>query len=203
MDKPDAFDLLVEYPIKHNLPFETSHSLKRFYFAPNDPMTSTKFVLFEKNGLLFYAYDSYSTKMYSGTTTTGIYSILDLQTDIECKVYKRDWFDFLFYFNRKKSDIASIDKHLTLTSRSEFSVSNLLSTETTTLFLELYRSIPPISLLIQNNYFPFIKQFSDKKIIGLETNQWLFKEEDITILLEKGEAIFQQIRQDVFSLPKT
>jgi hypothetical protein len=39
-----------------------------------------------------------------------------------------------------------------------------------------------------------IPMFKGKKIIGLETKTWLYKKEDLKILLESGNTLLQKIK---------
>lgn len=61
------------------------------------------------------------------------------------------------------------------------------------LFLELSNRITPVKLLVKTDYLSLIDDFKSKNIIGLETNQWIYKTEDIEALLNIGGEIIEEL----------
>jgi hypothetical protein len=193
MDQRTAFDLLLDYPKKNGLVYETHESQQRFYLSPSDPLLSTKYIIFKKDNLFFCAYDSFAAKAYMSKTFTGLYGFIDLKKDFECRIYKKDWLDFFLRINKRKTGIKAIDDNLTITSKSRSLPKRLLSEKDLALFNKISNKITPVELLIQNNYLQIIKEFNDKKVIGIETNQWLYKNEDLGVFIDTGAELISNI----------
>lgn len=192
MEEPSSFDILINYPVKHGLEFDTHRDYRRFYLNPQDRILNTKFVIFKTGSLFFYAYDSYAVKAYMTKTYTGLYSSITLPADIELKVYKKDFADTFLRANKRKTGFKHIDEYLTVTSRSK-DFSFALSKGAVSLFLEMTRLFSPFHMIVQNDYLPNIGELKNNKVIGLETQQWLFKEEDIDQFLKLGEEIIHDV----------
>ncbi len=47
---------------------------------------------------------------------TGIYSSIELPLEVEYEVFKRNWFDFLFFPKRQKLGVKYLDENLTVVS---------------------------------------------------------------------------------------
>lgn len=193
MDEKSAFDLLLDYPIKNGLVYETHENRQRFFVSPNDPILNTKYILFETGNLVFCAYDSYAAKAYSTNTFTGIYGIGNFNQDFECKIYKRDWLDKLLRRNKIKSGDSFIDTRMTITSESEVIPHGLITKESLKLFDKINLQISPIEILIQNDYLSIVEKFKGKKVVGLETNQWLYKTEDLELFINSGSELINNI----------
>lgn len=193
MKELNSFDILLEYPKKNGLDYETHKSHERFYLFPDDPFLRSKYVIFKKDDLLFFAYDSYAAKAYMTKTYTGIYCIISANEEFECKVYKKDWTDFFFRRDRVNIGNKFIDSNLTICSKNREITTRLINEKITSLFLKLSETIFPLTLLIQNDYLPNIKVLADRKVIGLETNRWVFKNEEIDIFLDLSGQIIKNI----------
>jgi hypothetical protein len=63
------------------------------------------------------------------------------------------------------------------------------------LYLQLSNSIIPIKLFIQRDYLPLIENYKNKNIIGLETNQWIYKSNEIELLLNLGGEIIKKLNK--------
>jgi hypothetical protein len=124
---------------------------------------------------------------------TGLYATVDLPADAEFKIYKRNWFDRLIYFKRQKIGVRFIDDNITVTA-SKWIPSNVISEESVNLFLQMNDKNNPYCIVLQNDYLPMIEVFRDKMIIGIETYTWLFKKEDLRILLETGFNLMQNLK---------
>lgn len=190
MDERSAFDILIDYPKKHGLEYDTHTDYRRFYLFPGDPILNTKFVIFKINSVFFYAYDSYAAKAHMTKTYTGIYKPIKLLEDTELKVYKKDWLDFL-RTNKRKTGLKHIDDYLTITSYSKMSF--FLSKEAVSLFLDMNRIFNPFQLIIQNDHLLNISELRGEKVIGLETLQWLYKEEDLDNFIHLGIELIDNI----------
>lgn len=125
---------------------------------------------------------------------TGIYSSVNLPIEAEFKVYVRNWFDSLFYSNRQKVGIKFIDENLTIVSQ-QFIPFKELTIENAKLFLDINKAGNPYNLILENNYLAsIIEPLKEKKIIGIETNDWLYKKEDLENLLKYGEVLIRNIK---------
>jgi len=188
----DAFQQLIEYPVKHGLEYDTQESHRRFFLSQNDPMGNTKFVLFRSGALFFYAYDTYSTKVSSTNTFSGLYGVTNRNYP-DLKVYKKDFTDTFLRTSKRKTGFDHIDRQLTITSGSSDLSSFHLSPDAVRLFLDLEKKFRPLHLLVQNDYLPNIGELKGKKVIGLQTEQWLYREEDLEVFIRLGEELIGSI----------
>ena len=194
MNERSAFDILLDYAKEKGFDFDTNKTSKHF-IVPGDPLLNTKYVVFKKEDVYFVAHDSYAAKAYLSKTFSGVYSVIDIKQDFECKIYKKDWLDKFLRKNRVKAGSKLIDDNLTITSDSRRFIPGLISDRHVKLFLELSDRITPIELLIQYNYLPFIRGLDKKRIIGLETNNWLYRNEDLDSLLNLGGELIENINR--------
>lgn len=194
MKERNAFEILQDYPKEKGLIFETHESNRHFYLTPNDPILNTKYVIFEKDSLIFFAYDSFATKAFMNQTFTGIFSISNLENDFECEINRKDWLDN-FSRNKRKTGNKNIDDNFTFTSRSNRRIHEWFTEDISTLFLQLNNSIIPLKIKIQNDYLPLIEDFKNKNIIGIETNRWIYKSEEIDNLLNLGGEIIKKLNK--------
>lgn len=197
MDERCAVDQLLDYPKDKELHYETHKSNKRFLLTPADPILNTKYVLFKKDDLIFFAYDSYGAKAHMSQTFTGVYSLSGFEDNFECEITKRYWLDN-FRTRKKKTGVKRIDDKLTIRSHSDRNMVQLINEKIMSLFLELNNTITPVKLIIKNDYLRLIGDFKSKSIIGLETNQWIYKTEEIEALLDMGEEIIEEIKEISF-----
>jgi hypothetical protein len=193
MKEQDSFETLLDYPKENGLQFETHESQNRFYLTPTDPFLRTKYIVFKKDELYFCAYDSYATKAYMSNTYSGLYGVINLPVDFECKIFKKDSLDLFIRFNKKKTGNKDIDDKLTITTKSKSLPKGFLSDKDVLLFDKINNTINPIELLIQNDYRPIIKELRAKKVIGLETNQWIYKKEDMDVFINFGIELLRNI----------
>jgi len=192
MEERSAFDILIDYPKEKGLNYDTHNSSSRFYLITNDPISKTKYVVFKKDSLFFCAFDSYATKAYMNKTYTGVYKLFGLAEDIEFNIYKKDWLDYIVRYNKRKTGFKNIDNYFTITSKSEW-IPRLLTEQTVTLFQKINEKIHPIQLIVRNDYVQIVKELKGKKVIGLETNQWIYKKEDVDILIDTGGELIENI----------
>ena len=61
------------------------------------------------------------------------------------------------------------------------------------LIQDISKKIFPIKLLIQNDYLHNVEEFKGKKIIGIEFNGWLFKTEDLDVMMSLGVELISNI----------
>lgn len=194
MNEKSTFDLLIEYPKKHGLNYATHNQNKHFSFIPSGPVINTKFVIFKKNNLFFCAYDSYGFKGSATKTFTGLYGIIDLPSEIELRALKKDMIDRFLLFNKRKTHNSRIDKVLTITSKSKNFPLHIISNKVVKHFLKIREKTNPIEIIIKNDYLQFIEEFKGKKVVGVETNYWMYKESEIDNFLHNGELLVNNLQ---------
>lgn len=192
MEERNAVELLADYPKEKGIPFFTHQHERHFALFPRDPYTNRKYLFFSTGNLLFLAYDYYSTKMSSTQTFSGVYAISGLEDSIEFEVKKKDWIDFIIR-NKVKFGVSYLDINLTCSSIQKFNPANYLSKNQVEDFLKLSAQIQAIRLFSRRDYLPFPEEMKGKTIIGLETNQWLYKKEDVDALIQAGEKILTKL----------
>ena len=87
-----------------------------------------------------------------------------------------------------------IDERVIITS-SGWVPTNELDEKSVDLFLELNKKGFPYKLVIEDNYVYHIRDMRDKKILGLETNDWVYKIEDLENLLAIGLQVMNRIKE--------
>ena len=193
MEELSAFDILVENLIDLGYKPETNISNRNFITSGNDRFLNSKYVLcLLSDNIFFLASDSFGTKAHSSSTFTGLYSTVNLRREIEYKVVKKDWIDF-FYLKKKRSDIGYIDKNLTILS-SFWIPSKELSRQNVELFLDLNHRDGPYSLIVKNDYLPQIQMLKGKKILGIETNRWIYEKDHLVKLIGIGQKLVAGIK---------
>jgi len=193
MNEISAFDLLVEYLKNKGIQAETHKNIQHFHYVPSDSFLNTKYVLFKKNALIFYAYDSYAAKAQSNRTFTGIYSVINLPSDFECRISLKNWIDFVFIRKRIKPSDALVYENFTVSSNSETIINTLFTEAEAKRYLQINKKITPLTLLIKNDYMPNIKECAGKKIIALEANDWIYKPDELDLFLSLGEQLLQNM----------
>lgn len=192
MEDKSAFDILVETLESFGFKTESSSIYQPIIVTPSERFLSTKYVCCEiTDSIYFFASDSYGTKAYTSSTFTGLYSSLETLKDIEYKVIKRDWFD-VFNRKRRKTGIDHVDNNVTILSSGWIPYKEL-SIENIELFLKINTLGYPFSLVIEDNYLSRIKPLKDKKIIAVETNEWVYEKEEVSSSSKSVERSFDHI----------
>lgn len=174
MSELSTINVLIDYANNLGLKCETHQSDQRFYLSSSDPFSNTKYIVFQKGSYYFCAFDSYTAKANSSKVFCGIYKAIQLPEEIELKVYKKDWMDIFLLNNKRKTGITFVDSKITITSKNKH-IPRIIGDTETKLFLELNEKIQPVNIFIKNNRLNMINDLSNKKIIGIETNQWIYK----------------------------
>ncbi len=189
MEEKSGLDMLLENLAELGLFPNVSVVNKGTLFPPQNRFaSSTTVTVLLSDSTYFLARSNVSSSF------TGIYSSIELPLEVEYKVYKRNWFDFLILPKRKKVGVNYIDENLTIIS-PKWTPSKELNLEIVNLFLDINRAGKPYKLVLENNYlFSIIEPLTDKKIIGLEINDWLYKKEDLENLLKVGEELIRKIK---------
>jgi len=192
MKELSAFDILTENLVDLGYKPEAYISNKNFIVPGRDRFLNRKYVICPlSDNIFFIASDSYGTSAHSSSTFTGLYSTINLQSEIEYKVVKKNWFDFL-YTKRKKSGIDYIDKKLTILSSDRIH-DNKLDKQIVELFLKLNKD-DPYSLIVENDYLPHIQALKGEKIIAVETGSWIYQKDNLIRLIETGQKLIASIK---------
>lgn len=192
----NAVDLLVEYPKKKGLEYETHGSSKRFYMFPNDPLLKSKYVYFKQEEVIFFAYDSYAAKMNMTNAFSGIYTSLDLDAGLEFDITKKDWLD-IFTSSKLKTGVRYIDQNLTIKSNDKKTdvFQRFLTKENLLLFEKIFQQVKPLRLFARHNYLPQVKSLQNKLVLGLETNYWIYETSEIDTMMNQGYKLLNEIKR--------
>ena len=189
MKEKSGLDILIENLIELGLIPGVRVARRTNVLSGKDRFSSIKSVIVQlSDSTYFLARDTGISH-----TFTGIYSSIELPAEAEYKVYNRDWFDFLFFPKRRKLGVRYIDDNLTIVSR-RWTPSKELNIEIANLFLKINKTGKPYKLIVKNNYFSIVEPLKDKKIIGIETDDWVFKKEDLKNLLDIGSELICKMK---------
>ena len=193
MAEKTAFDILFDKLSARGMWPEKRISERTFIVPGKDRLSNTKYIIAKNKSLFFCAYDSYGTSAYSSKTFTGIYSIINLPPETECHIYKKDWVDLILRKSKRKSGIKYIDENLTITSSTNWTPSLLLNLTDVNLFLEISKRIAPLKITIQHDYLSIIEELKDKTIIGIETDLWIYEDNDLDSLFNLGGQLIENM----------
>ncbi len=188
-----AFDILFDNLSARGLQPEKHISERNFIVPGSDRMSNTKYIIARNKTLYFCAYDSHGTSAYSSRTFTGIYSSINLPPETDCHIYKKDWVDLILRKQKRKSGIKFIDENLTITSATDWTPSDLLTRTDVKLYLKINERIEPLKITIQHDYLSKIEELKDKTIIGIETDLWLYEENDLDFLINFGGKLIENM----------
>lgn len=193
MAEKSAVDILVDNLTELGYEPETNALYRTFIVPGTDRFSSAKFVACKlTDSIFFLASDSLGTRAHTSSTFTGLYSVINLPQNAEYKVVKKDWFDLL-YRKRIKTNLRYIDNYLTITS-SNWTPDKELTKGNVDLFLNINRGKHPYFLIVENDYCPKIEALKEQKVIGLETNCWLYEKVDVKQLIEQGVKLIDNIK---------
>jgi hypothetical protein len=184
MIEQSAFDILFEKLTKRGFKPICNKTEKSFIQPGPERFLNVKYVVAPIGDLFFLASDNFSTGQYTSSTYSGIYSASKAINFTECRVYKKDWTDMLLRVNKKKSGIEYIDKNLTVTSSSD--ITPVFRHNDVKLFLDLHDIIHPLKIVFASNYLPVIESLVNENIVGIETNYWVYQDNELDALLSKG-----------------
>jgi hypothetical protein len=188
-----AFDILFDKLSARGMQPEKQISERYFIVPGKDRLSNTKYIIAKNKSLFFCAYDSHGTSAYSSKTFTGIYSFINLPPETECHIYRKDWVDLILRKSKRKSGIKFIDENLTITSATDWTPSLLLNSTDVNLYLEINKRIEPLKITIQHDYLAIIEELKDKTIIGIETDLWLYEDNDLDSLINLGGQLIENM----------
>lgn len=186
MDQDNAFDILIKNLSKRGLTCETNQNERNFIIPGTQGMMNTKYVVAELGSCFFYAHDSFGSGASLSSTYTGIYTSVNLPPEEACYIYKKDWTDLILRFKKRKTGVGYIDNNLTITSSSGWTPVHLISHKEVELFLEIHKKISPLKIVIQHDYFLTFNQLKNKTVIGIETDSWLYENQDLDTMINLG-----------------
>ncbi len=188
MEEKNGLDLLIENLVELGMVPNVTVENKGTLFPSNNRFASCTTVIVSISDSIYLV-----ARANISTSFTGIYSSVLLPQEAEYKVYLKNWFDFLIYSNRQKVGIKYIDEHLTIVAPKYIPYKEI-NLENAQQFVEINKFGKPYTLVMENNYLSFIvDQLKDQKVVGIETNDWLYKKEDLEILLNMGVRLIRNI----------
>lgn len=193
MEDKTAFDILFDKLSARGMQPERQISERNFVVPGVDRMSNTKYILARNKTFYFVAYDSHGTSSYSSRTFTGIYSAINLPPETECTICKKDWIDLILRKHKRKTGIKYIDDNLTITSATNWTPSLLLNLTDVNLFLEINKIIAPLKIAIQHDYLSLIDELKDKTSIGIETDLWIYEDNDLDSLINLGGQLIENM----------
>ena len=189
MEEKNGLNKLIENLTLLGYTPELTVEDKSSLFPAENRFTSAKTVIVVLSDNLYFIARSNINSAF-----TGIYTAIKNPIDSEFKVYVRNWFDFLIHRNRQKVGIKFIDENVTIVS-SKWIPFNEFNIENTKLFLEINNAGKPYNLILENNYLSsIIEPLTSQKVIGIETNDWLYKKEDLEHLFKYGEPLIRNLK---------
>ena len=195
MQEISAFDILIDYAKEHDLQYSTSYTDSQFVLIPSDTWTNKKYVIIKKGEVYFVAYDSYASRGTGSVTKTGVYRAIKLEKDYDISLHPKDWSDILFRGNKIKTDSTYINEKLTVCSANKKFPEHRITKRVVDRFLKLSGQIKPLKLLVKFDEVPAIPELKGKTIVGLETNRWIYQDEELEILLSKGVDLLNYITE--------
>lgn len=189
MEEKSGLDKLLENLAKFDLVPDVTIVDKGTLLAPQNRFAHSHTVTALLSDSIYFVARSNVSSSF-----TGIYSSINLPEEAEYNVFKRNWFDFLFFPKRQKLGVKFTDEQLTIVS-SRWVPSKELNSENVHLFLAANKTGRSYNLVVGNNYLSSIMEpLTDRKVIGLETNDWLHGAEDLENLLKIGEELIRNIK---------
>lgn len=194
MKEQTAFDILAESLRKRGIEPWLHHIEKSFVLPGSERFYNLKYIIAPIGDSFFIACDSFTTKQYTSSTYSGIYSAINSNNLFDCKIYKKDWADMFFRVNKKKTGIGYIDSNLTVTSKSGNNPSIFLSQRDIMEYLTLCAIISPLKIVFEKNYIPIVDALVDKNVVGIETNYWVYEDKELDELLDKGIKLINRLK---------
>lgn len=189
MEEKSGLDMLLENLVELGYSPDVSLVDKGSFLPRQNRFASSNTVTVLLSDSIFFLARSNVSSSF-----TGIYSSVELPLEAEYKVYKRNWFDFLFFQKRQKVGVKYIDENLTIISPKWIPLKEL-DLKNANLFLDINKAGKPYKLILENNYLlSIIKPLTDKKIIGIETNDWLYEKKDLENLLNFGVELIRKMK---------
>ena len=194
MEEISAVDILIENLKKRGLNPETQRIERNFILPGSDRLWHKKSVIARFDSVFFYAFDSFGTTSFSSNTYTGVYTQINHNQNIDCIMSRKEWIHKFLVRNRQKTGVKYIDDFLTVTSLSDFNPSHLLSDSDVLLFLEINKTINPLKIIIEKGYPPSIPALNKKLVVGIETDNWIYKNDELDLFLNQGVSLINNIK---------
>lgn len=192
MQEEDAYQLVIDFAKNNHLKHSTKDDSQHHVLLPGDAYTKTKYVIIEKSGLYFISYYSHSSRS-KGKSFSGIYGEVKLNPSADFRVYQKDWIDRFMLIGKRKFNQSAVNKKLTLTSRSNKLPKDFFTLQTANKFLSINKKLAPLQILAEFDYMPIVNQLKGKMLIGLESNRWLYKTEELNLMFGEGHEFLQSL----------
>jgi len=193
-----SIEILTAFAKKNNLQYWKNTNYQHNLLVPGDPFISTKFFVMEcisgQHTYYYCAYDSFSSKAYSGRCYSGIYRDFSHKETPDLKVRPKFWIDKLSFKRKIKMGSNELDKKLLIQSSDADFANKIVSQKLGLAFIKLYKLISPIDLIIDTNYLSYNTQLKGKSIIGIETNEWITENDQLNLLFDKGIDLLDLVK---------
>ena len=175
--------------------FEGMEDNKTFLLTASDRILNSKHCLLSKNEMVYFAYDSYAAKVGMSSTFSGVYTTISnvYFTNFKAEITKRFWFDFIEGKKKIKTKDSFIDKHLAITTNNIEQLLRIIDVRIADNYLETWAKHPPLKIIFETNYLPYIVFFKDKLIVGIESNEWIMPDNFVTTFNDLQELIAEII----------
>jgi len=192
-----AFEQVLAFADERELKCITNKNYMHFPLFPIDPIFNKKFIVSEIGDVHLCLFDSYASKAYTSTTFTGLYAVIDFPEEAHFYIYKKNWVDRFFRIGKIKTGEKYLDEKLTITSNTRWMLNDLIERRHIDLFLGLCEIIRPLELKIGIEPPLVLRHLQGKKVIGLETNYWIYKRDELTALIDGGQKLLSSFKERI------
>ena len=149
------------------------------------------------DGHIFYfcAHDSYTTKPFSSSTYSGLYTCSEFKREESLSVRKRDWLDAIVFRKRSVTGSKYSDGNLTIRISKNAGWVPSWDDSLTEGYLALASTIEPLKLEIKENTWSFLPDLNSDAILDLETNHWILENNHLDSLIQQGISLLSNLRK--------
>lgn len=179
---------------KWGVPFGASSITELLFICyANDPMLNNKFCYLKGEEMLFWAFDSYSTRFGMHQTYSGVYRWVKMSNpDFECHISERFMLDFLVGGKRDKLGISEIDSKVTLYTNDKKYAREVITSDLVERYRAFTKVLSPVEVVINPEYIPKFKGHEEEQLVGLETNRW-YSTEELELYWERMREFINRI----------
>ncbi len=192
MQDENAYDLVIDYAKKHQLNYSTRDDSKHNVLLPGEAYTKIKYVIIEKENFYFICYYSHSSRS-KGKSFSGLFGEVKFNPSIDFRVYQKDWVDRFIFFGKRGFGNADLDKKLTLTSKNNKVPKDFFTSGLASDYQAFNNKLMPIQIVAEFDYMPIINELGKKMVLGLESNRWLYKEEELDLIFGEGRSLLKSM----------
>lgn len=187
-------DFIEEYRVlalNNGFDFESMQDNRKL-IQPTDKILNTKYCLLSRDGMIYFASDSYAAKAGMTSTYAGVYTVLPkVSLGFKAEVTKRFWIDFISGKRRVKTNNSYLDRNLAISTNNVELLLNMVDVRVAETYLKLWDKYAPLKLVAGVDYIP-ISSFKDKLVFGVEMDSW--------VLPQNFNATFEELKKVVLSI---